>query len=112
MRSFVSVALIGLALASTSTIAAAQANGQPDAGRAGIRAGAGRARFDSTRVRQNDSIRAVRGDSARGRGRRGEMGARGALAGIKLTDTEKASLKDIHKKYGEQIKALREQNRG
>jgi Spy/CpxP family protein refolding chaperone len=97
MRSFVSVALIGLALAGASTVAAAQSNAQPEAGRAGV----GRARFDSTRS-----------DSARGRGRRGAMGARGALEGINLTEAQKASLKDIHKKYGEQLKTLRQQNQG
>src|SRR4051812_31221397 len=104
MRSFVSVALIGLALAGASTVAAAQSNGQPQPDRAGVRA-QGRARFDSTR--------AVRDDSGRGRARRGgERGVRGALAGIKLTDGQKASLKDIHKKYGEQLKTLRQQNAG
>jgi Spy/CpxP family protein refolding chaperone len=99
MRSFVSVALIGLALAGASTVAAAQSNAQPQAGRAGV--GVGRARFDSTRS-----------DSGRGWGRRGAMGDRGALAGIKLTDAEKTSLKDIHKKYGDQLKTLRQQNQG
>src|SRR3954463_7709618 len=106
MRNFVSVALIGLTLAGTSAVAAAQSNAQPQAGRAGVRA-EGRARFDSTR--------AARGDSGRGFGRREGregMGARGALQGIKLSDAQKTSLKDIHKKYGEQLKALRAQNKG
>jgi Spy/CpxP family protein refolding chaperone len=103
MRSFVSVALIGLTLAGTSAVAAAQSNAQPQAGRAGVRA-EGRARFDSTRT--------ARGDSGRGFGRREAMGARGALRGIKLSDAQKSSLKDIHKKYGEQLKTLREQNKG
>jgi Spy/CpxP family protein refolding chaperone len=116
MRRFMSVALIGLAIAGASTVAAAQGNGQGQPQRAGRAGGeAGRARFDSTRARQMDSIRATRGDSGRvGRrgGRSGDMGARGALAGIKLTDAQKSSLKDVHKKYGEQLKTLRQQNAG
>jgi Spy/CpxP family protein refolding chaperone len=119
MRRFMSVALIGLAVAGTSSVAAAQANGQgrPDrASRASIREGAGRASFDSTRSRQIDSIRAQRGDSVRGvvrrGGRRGDVAMRGALAGIKLTDAQKTSMKEIHKKYGEQLKTLRQQNAG
>jgi Spy/CpxP family protein refolding chaperone len=91
MRRFMSVALIGLAVAGTSTVAAAQANGQ---GRVASREG-------------------IRADSGRALGRRGpRSGARGALAGITLTDVQKASLKDIHKKYGEQMKTLRQQNPG
>jgi Spy/CpxP family protein refolding chaperone len=115
MRRFMSVALIGLAIAGTSTVAAAQAAGQGQAGQAGrggIRGGVGRARFDSTRARRMDSVRAARGDSARGRGGRGDMAMRGGLAGVKLTDAQKASMKEIHKQYGAELKQLRQQNDG
>lgn len=115
MYRFMSVAFVGLALAGASTVAAAQSAGQGQpvrAGRAGMRGEAGRARLDSSRVRQSDSARAARGDTSRVGGRRGWAGARGALAGITLTSAQKATLKDIHKKYGAQLKQLRGQNAG
>jgi Spy/CpxP family protein refolding chaperone len=94
MRRFMSVALIGLAVAGTTTVAAAQGLGggqAAQAGRAGVRGGAGRA----------DSVRGRRG---------GPGGARAALAGLNLSQAQKTQIKTINKKYGDQIKQLRQAN--
>lgn len=45
---------------------------------------------------------------AMGRGMEGERGQRGLLRGIKLSDTEKAKLKEIHAKYAPEQKQLHE----
>jgi Spy/CpxP family protein refolding chaperone len=48
------------------------------------------------------------GRHAMGRGMEGGRGQRGLLQGIKLSDTEKARLKEIHTKYEPEQKQLRE----
>ena len=48
------------------------------------------------------------GRSAMGRGMEGGRGQRGLFRGIKLSDTEKAKLKDIRTKYAPEQKQLRE----
>ena len=48
------------------------------------------------------------GRSAMGRGMQGGRGERGLFRGIKLSDTEKAKLKDIRAKYAPEQKQLRE----
>jgi Spy/CpxP family protein refolding chaperone len=48
------------------------------------------------------------GRSAMGRGMQGGRGQRGLFRGIKLSDTEKAKLKDIRAKYAPEQKQLRE----
>ena len=91
MRRFMSVALIGVALAGTTTLAAAQSLGggqAVQAGRADVR-GSG-----------SDSVR----------GRRGPGGARAALAGLNLSPTQKSQIKTINKKYADQFKQLRQAN--
>src|SRR5439155_22798941 len=109
MRRFMSAALIGLAVASASTVAAAQSRGGgAQAGRAGLRG----APFDSARARRIDSLRTARGDTAwrrtnsdstRARGGRGRGGPPGmacaALAGLNLTASQKNDIKAINKKY-------------
>ena len=102
------VAFVGLAVAGTSTVAYAQGRGRGPVGQ-GARGGM----LDTARARRMDSVRAVRGDSGRRRGGPGtRAGGRGGLAGIKLTETEKASLKSINQKYVEEMKALRQANGG
>lgn len=102
MRRFFSIALIGATLAAGSAVAAAQGNGQGQAQRAG-RPGQ-RGQGDSTRVWQRDT-------TGRRMGRRGpEMAGRAALQGIQLTESQKASLKTIHKKYADQMRQLRQAN--
>jgi periplasmic protein CpxP/Spy len=93
MRRFMSLVLIGLAVAGTSTVAAAQGVGRgqaAQAGRVGVRGGAGRL------------------DSVRAHGGRG--GARAALAGLKLSQQQKTQIKTINKKYADQFKQLRQAN--
>lgn len=94
MRRFMSVALIGLAVAGTTTVAAAQGLGggqAAPASRADVRGGAG----------GSDSVR----------GRRGGLGgARAALAGLSLSSTQKSQIKTINKKYANQFKQLRQAN--
>ena len=106
MRRLFSNAIIGVALAGVSAIAGAQGNRAPAhrGGRAELRGS-----NDSTRVWQRDSAR-FGSDSLRRRGRPGEMAARAALKGVKLTEAQKKSLKDIHQKYAAEMKQLREQN--
>jgi Spy/CpxP family protein refolding chaperone len=48
------------------------------------------------------------GRSAMGRGMQGGRGERGLFRGIKLSDTEKAKVKDIRAKYAPEQKQLRE----
>jgi Spy/CpxP family protein refolding chaperone len=94
MRRFMSVALIGLAVAGTTTVAAAQSLGggqAAPAGRADVRGGAG----------GSDSVRGRRG---------GPGGARAALAGLSLSSTQKSQIKTINKKYADQFKQLRQAN--
>lgn len=109
MRRLMSVALMGFALAGTSTVAAAQA------GRAGLRG----APLDSARALRIDSLRAARGDTAsrrmaadstRGRRGPGAENARAALAGLNLTAAQKNDIKSINKKYADQMKQLRAAN--
>ncbi len=98
MRRFMSVALIGFAVAGTTTVAAAQRLGggqAAQAGRAGVRGGAGRAGADSVRGRH-----------------RGPAGARAALAGLNLSQTQKDQIKTINKKYADQFKQLRQADAG
>jgi len=91
MRRFMSLALIGLAVAGTTTVAAAQGVGQaPQAGRAGVRGGVG-----------SDSVRGHRG---------GPRGARAALAGLNLSQQQKTQIQAINKKYADQFKQLRQAN--
>lgn len=91
MRRFMSLVLIGLAVAGTTTVAAAQGVGQaPQAGRAGVRGGLG-----------SDSVRGRRG---------GRRGARAALAGLNLTQQQKTEIQAINKKYADQFKQLRQAN--
>lgn len=149
MRRLLSVALIGLAVAGTTTVASAQGRGAGRAGAGGRNPGRAGA-MDTARMRRMDSVRVARGDTVRrlpdsvrqhrldslraagvidGRGRgpggrmgpggRGRMGgpgeiagARGALAGIKLNDNEKAAVKTITEKYREEMKQLRDANQG
>ena len=103
------VALVGLAVAGTPTVASAQGRGRGGAAQ-GARAGM----LDTVRARRMDSLRAVRGDSARRRGGPDSLrvGGRGGLAGINLTESEKASLKSINQKYVAEMKALRQANGG
>ena len=94
MRRFMSLALIGLAVAGTTTVAAAQGVGQaPQAGRAGVRGGAGLAVSDSVRGRHG-----------------GPRGARAALAGLNLTQEQKTQIRTINKKYADQFKQTRQAN--
>ena len=137
MRRLFSVALIGLAVAGSTTVASAQGRGGRGPGRAGV--------MDTARARRMDSIRVARGDTLRRRGPdslrqhrldslraagvldsarrgrgapgpggrgRGEMmgGPRGLLAGIDLNENEKASVKAITQKYQEEMKQLRDAN--
>jgi Spy/CpxP family protein refolding chaperone len=120
MRRLMSVALIGLAVVGTTTVAAAQErSGQAaQAGRAGFRG----ATLDSGRARRIDSLRTARGDTAwrragsdstrarGGRGRGGPPNARAALAGLNLTAAQKNDIKTINKKYADQVKQLRQAN--
>src|SRR5260370_10243458 len=94
MRRFMSVALLGLAVAGTTTVAAAQSVGRgraAQAGSAGIRGGAGRP----------DSVRGRHG---------GPGGARAALAGLNLSQAQRDQVKTINKKYAEQFTQLRQAN--
>lgn len=81
------------------------------------------ARRDSGAVRQRAADSLGRGDStrarlagARGRGamaRPGDlMGARAALAGLQLSETERARVKTITDQYADEFRALREVNQG
>jgi Spy/CpxP family protein refolding chaperone len=57
---------------------------------------------------QVPSTGAPAGRGAMGRGMQGGRGQRGLFRGIKLSDTEKAKLKDIRAKYAPEQKQLRE----
>jgi Spy/CpxP family protein refolding chaperone len=57
---------------------------------------------------QAPSSGAQAGRGAMGRGMEGGRGQRGLFRGIKLSDTEKAKLKDIRAKYAPEQKQLRE----
>lgn len=132
MRRLFSIAVIGLAVASATTIAEAQGRG----GRPG------RAGMDTSRMRRMDSVRVARGDTVRrrgpdslrqhrmdslraagvldnagrGPGGRGPGGQRGpgrgnlGLSGITLNDNEKSAVKTITEKYREELKELRDEN--
>lgn len=132
MRRLLSIAIIGLAVAGSTTEAEAQGRG----GRPG------RAGMDTSRMRRMDSVRVARGDTIRRRGPdslrqhridslraagvldssrrgpdgRGPAGRPGAgrgnlgLAGINLNDNEKSAVKTIAEKYREEMKQLRDEN--
>ena len=114
MRRLLSVALAGIAIAGVTSVASAQ-NGSAQPGprraRAGVMDTARARRMDSLRVARGDTVRRRDGaDSLRGRGRGGPPGmpnSRFALAGIQLTDAEKASVKTINEKYRAELQALR-----
>jgi hypothetical protein len=132
MRRLFSIALVGLALTTVASDASAQGRGRARGGRPGTRTADSAAvrRLDSLRTARTrggqDSIRAGRGrgrpgadslsrrpDSLAARVGRGARpgdiaNARGALAGLKLNESEKADVKTITQKYAEELKQLRQ----
>jgi hypothetical protein len=139
MRRFLTVALLGLAVVSTSTVASAQGRGRGRAARPPARAAADTARarrLDSARVarggtmdsqrrradsarvkgdsatrrRMQDSVRARQADGDRGRGRGDFRPTVAGLAGIQLSESEKANVKAIQQKYQDEMKELRKTN--
>ena len=77
------IALVVASLVSTAFLAGAQAPAQ-----------------QGTRTGRHETMEGMRG---------GMRGERGLFRGIKLSDAEKAKLKEIHGRYAEQARSLREQ---
>src|SRR5262245_49386490 len=131
MRRFLTLAVLGLAVATATDASAQGRRGGRRAGADSVRA----ARDTAFRRRGPDSLRAKRLDSLHaagaldtvrggrrgagpdgrggpgGRGGLGPMGGRGGLMGIQLNDNEKDAVKQINEKYRTEMEQFREANK-
>jgi Spy/CpxP family protein refolding chaperone len=97
MSKFRTAALGAVAVVALASFAGAQVPAKTDSAHRGMRAGH---QMDGQHRGRNGGARRMEG---RGQGR--------LMADLKLTDAQKASVKQIHEKYQPQYKALREQGK-